>query len=92
MSRVHYKSNNGLVHAQYPLNLELTLCGDAPEGVSWEYSKSETEASRDPNAFDPLKPVCGPVTCPDCIRMILGIRGLRVAAGRSLPLQGEADG
>lgn len=73
MSRAHYKSDNGLVHAQYPLNTEITLCGDAPEGAAWTF-----DDGKDPNAFDANKPVKGPVTCLECARMILGVKGYRI--------------
>ena len=57
------------VHVWSPCLSDVTLCGDA-------FDAPDTEVGWEDGPFLPTENTT--VTCPDCVRMILGVRHIRV--------------
>lgn len=62
------KSNNGLIHLINAANPEYTLCGDAFD--------IDSEADNQGDAWKDVRK--GPVTCPNCARVIQDCKGVRI--------------
>jgi hypothetical protein len=76
MRRQYFKNREG-VHLVSAFD-DRSLCGDAFEGCN----SKNTDPYAEDQELDPMEEVAiGPVTCPDCIRVILHCRGVRVKAG-----------
>jgi hypothetical protein len=68
MTKKYAKSGDGAIHLISDLNGEITLCGNAFEGLAMNGEPTD-DAWVDHDS--------GPVTCPECIREIMNCRGVR---------------
>ncbi len=83
MSKDYARSNNGLIHAINIHGGEHTLCGDAFNIDAGDQVNTE---------FAWVGCDKGPITCPDCAKIILSVRGMRIRLKPSpKPLRKEGE-
>lgn len=73
MSRANCaRSENGLIHVVSVINPEHTLCGDA-------FDIGDTEGDAPGGSWKLCE--SQPITCPECSRVVMSCRGLKVKGG-----------